>query len=70
MKTAPLNLNVRMLKAQLIETLLYRCVTRTLRAEHFARIRSVHHQVLLRVISFRRRQRADYAAFECAKSLT
>ena len=32
--TAPLSLKVRMLKAEVIETLLYGCATWTLRAEH------------------------------------
>ena len=58
--TAPLSLKVRMLKAEIIETLLYGCVTWTLSAQHFARLRSAHHQVLLRVIGFQRRQCTDY----------
>ena len=36
--TAPLCLKVRMLKAEVIETPLYGCVTWTLRAEHFAKL--------------------------------
>ena len=43
--TAPLSLKVRMLMAEVIETLLYGCVTWTLSAQQFARLRSAHHQV-------------------------
>ena len=43
-----------MLKAGVIETLRYRCVTWTLGAEHFAKLRTARHQVLLRVIGFQR----------------
>ena len=66
-KTAPISLKVRMLKAEVIETLLYGCITWTLGAEHFAKLRTVHHQVLLRVISFQRRQRTDYTTLSYAK---
>ena len=63
MEPVRLSLTVRMLKAEVSETLLlYGCVTWTLSAKHFARLRTVHHQVLLRVIGFQRRQpyRLDY----------
>ena len=66
-KTAPISLKVRTLKAEVIETLLYGCVTWTLGAEH-AKLRTVH-QVLLRVIGFQRRQRADYTNLSHAKVL-
>ena len=45
--TVPLSLKVRMLTAEVFETLRYVCVTWTLRSKHFARLRSAHHQVLL-----------------------
>ena len=67
--TAPLSLKVRMLKVEVIETLLYGCVTWTLSAQHFARLRSAHHQLLLRVIGFHRLQRTDYTTLSCAKAL-
>ena len=68
--TAPLTLKVRMLKAMVIETpLLYGCVTWTLKAEHFAKLRTTHHQVLLRVIGFQRRLFTDHATFSYAKAL-
>ena len=69
MKTAPLTLKARILKAKVIETMLCECVTWTLSAQHFGRFRSVDHQVLLRVIGFQRRQRADYTILSYAKAL-
>ena len=44
-------------------------MTWTLSAQHFARLRSSHHQVLLRVIGFQRRQRTDYTTLSYAKIL-
>ena len=66
-KPTPISLKVRMLKTEVIETLLYgiRCVTWTFGAEHF----TVHHQVPLRAVGFHRRQRADYATLSYAKAL-
>ena len=58
-----------MLNAEVIEKLLYRCMTWTLRAEHFAKLQKAHHQVLLRVIRFQLRLRADHANPSYAKSL-
>ena len=66
--TAPLSLKVRMRKAEVIETLLYGCVTWTLSEQHFARLRPAH-QVLLRVIGFQRRQRTDSTTLSYAKAL-
>ena len=39
-----------MVKAEAIEALLYGCSTWTLRQEHYAKLRTVHHRVLLRII--------------------
>jgi hypothetical protein len=66
---APLSLKVRMLKAEVVETLLYGCVTWTLSAQHFAKLRSAHHRVLLRVIGFQHRQRTDHTTLSYAKAL-
>ena len=43
-----------------METLLYGCVTWTLGQEHFAELRTAHHNLLLRFIGFQRRQRTDH----------
>ena len=45
-----LSLKTRMVKAEAIEALLYGCSTWTLRQEHYAKLRTVHHRVLLRII--------------------
>ena len=44
-------------------------MTWTLSAQHFARLRSAHHQVLLRVNGFQRRQRTDYTNLSYTKAL-
>ena len=43
-----LSLKIRMVKAEVIA--LYECGTWTLRQEHYAKLRTVHHRVLLRII--------------------
>ena len=59
MEAAPFALKVRMLKAEVMETLLYGCVAWTLGKEHFVELRTAHHRFLLRIIGFQRRQRTD-----------
>ena len=49
-----------MLKAEVIETLLYGCVTWTLGKEHFAELRAPHYSFFLRIIGFQGRQRTDH----------
>ena len=45
-----LSLKTRMVQAEAIEALLCGCSTWTLRQEHYAKLRTVHHRVLLRII--------------------
>ena len=52
-----LSLKTRMVKAEAIEALLYGCSTWILRQEHYAKLRIVHHRVLLRVIGAQRKRR-------------
>ena len=52
MTAAPLSLNVRMMKAEVTETLLYRCVTRALNAIHCDKLRKAHLGVLKQVLDF------------------
>ena len=59
MEDVPFTLKVRMLKAEVMETLLYGRVTWTLGQEHVAELRTAHHN-LLRIIGFQRRQRTDH----------
>ena len=54
-----LSLKARMIKAEPIEALLYGCSTWTLRQEHYAKLRTVHHRVLLRIIGAQRK-RSDH----------
>ena len=49
-----------MLKAEVMETLPYGCVNWPLGQEHFVELRTAHHNLLLRIIGFQRRQRNDY----------
>ena len=45
-----LSLKFRMVKAEVIEALLYGCRTWTLHQEHYFKLRIVHHRVLVRII--------------------
>ena len=51
-----LSLKIRMVKAEAIEALLYGCSTWTLRQEHYTKLRTVHHRVLLRIIGAQRKK--------------
>ena len=54
-----LSLKTRMVKAEAIEALFYGSSTWTLRQEHYAKLHTVHHRVLLRSIGAQRK-RPDY----------
>ena len=54
-----LSLKTRMVKAEAIEALLYGCSTWILFQEHYAKLRTVHHRVLLRIIGAQRK-RSDH----------
>ena len=54
-----LRLKVRMLKAVVLETLLYGCVTWSPRKADHDRLRKVHHQMLLRCLGRRKRKLED-----------
>ena len=51
-----LSLKIRMVKSEAIEALLYGCSTWTLRQENYAKLRTVHHRVLLRIIGAQRKR--------------
>eukprot|EP00752_Nemacystus_decipiens_P005560 g5031.t1 len=53
---APFGLKARLLKAEAMEALLYGCVTRSPRRDHYRLLRTTHHQLLLRVIGHRRKR--------------
>ena len=50
------SLKTRMVKAKAIEALLYGYSTWTLRQEYYAKLRAVHHRVLLRIIGVERKR--------------
>ena len=55
--SAPLELKIRMLKAEVIEAMLYGCVTWSPRACHYDMLRRAHHSFLTRCIGWRKRTR-------------
>ena len=50
-----LSLKIRTVKAEAIEALLYGCSAWTLRQDHYAKLRTVHHRVLLCIIGTQRK---------------
>ena len=63
-----LSLKTRMIKAEAIKALLYRCSTWTLRQECYAKLRTVHHRVLLRIIAAQRK-RPDHRVISYKRAL-
>ena len=51
-----LSLKIRMVKAEAIEALLYGCSAWTLRRELYAKLHTVHHRALLRIIGAQRKR--------------
>ena len=49
-----------MLKAEVLETLLYGCVTWSPSKADYGRLRKAHHQMLLRCLGRRKRKREDH----------
>ena len=58
--SAPLELNIRMLRAEVLEKMLYGCVTWSPRACHYDTLRRAHHRFLTRCIGWRKHNRADH----------
>ena len=57
---APLELKIRMLRVEVLETLLYGCVTWSPRACHYDTLRRAHHRFLICCIGWRKHNRADH----------
>ena len=57
--SAPLELKIRMLRAEVLETMLYGCVTWSPRACHYDTLRRAHHRFLTHCIGWRKHNRAD-----------
>ena len=51
---------IRMLRAEVIETILYGCVTWSPRAYHYDMLRRAHHSFLTRCIGWRKNNRSDH----------
>ena len=59
--SAPLELKIRMLRAEVLETMLYGCVTWSPRTCHYDSLRRAHHRFLTRCIGWRKKHnRADH----------
>ena len=54
-----LRLKVRLLKAKVVETLLYGCMTSSPKKPDYDRLRRIHHSMLLRCLGWRERKRGD-----------
>ena len=55
-----LRLKVRLLKAEVVETLLYGCMTWSPKKPDYDRLRQVHRSMLLRCLGWRKRKRDDH----------
>ena len=55
-----LRLKVPLLKAEVVETLLYGCMTWSPQKHDYDRLRRVHHSMLLRWLGWRKRKRNDH----------
>ena len=58
--SAPLKLKLRMLRAEVLETTLYGCVTWSPRACHYDTLRRARHRFLTRCIVWRKHNRANH----------
>ena len=58
--SAPLELRIRMLRAEVLETMLEGCITWSPRACHYDTLRPAHHSFLTRSIGWRKNDRADH----------
>ena len=58
--SAPLELKIRMLRAEVLETMLNGCVTWSPLACHYNTLRRAHHRLLTRYIGWRKHNRADH----------
>ena len=62
-RSAPLELKIRMLRAEVLETILYSCVTWSSRACHYNTLRQAHHRFLTGCIGWRKHNRANHLIF-------
>ena len=57
--SAPLELKLRMLRAEVLETMLYGCVTWSLRACQYNTLHRTHHRIFTHCIGWRKHDRAN-----------
>ena len=62
--SAPLELKIRMLRAEVLETMLYGCVTWVPRACHYDTLRRARRRFLTRCIGWRKHNRVDHPISE------
>ena len=67
--TVPLRHKVWMLKAEVMETMLYGCVTWSPTVTHLAILRTAHHRLLLRCIRWKKKRRDGYHMLSYTDSL-
>ena len=58
--SAPLELKIRMVRAKVLETMMYGCITWSPRACHYDTLRRAHHRFLTSCIGWRKHNRADH----------
>ena len=58
--SAPLELKIRMLRVEVLEPILYGCITRSPRACHYDTLRRAHRRFLTRCIGWQKHNRADH----------
>ena len=59
-RNARLSLKIRLFKAEVVEAMLYGCATWIMHSHDFSSLRTAHHELLLRIIGFRRKDRIGY----------
>ena len=68
-RTAPLRLKVRTLKAEVMDAMLYRCVTWSPTVAHLAILRKTHYRLLLRCIGWKRKHGDGYHVLSFADAV-
>ena len=59
--SAPLKLKIRMVRAEVLETMLYGCITWSPRKCYYDKLRRAHHRFLTRCIGWRKHYRAKHS---------
>ena len=67
-QNVPLDIEIRTVRAESVETRLYECVIWTTRQEHYRKLCTAQHRVLLRIIGVRRR-RSDHRVLSYNRAL-